>query len=120
MRARRLLFAAVFLPWVLAACDGPKPIDPHRQIGPNPFLPDIHQYLLPPMKVAKPIGAISPEEGAKTIIYLASSPEVARTSGEYFSKCAPAVPSAEARNDQDAKKLWNVSAEIAADVSVKD
>ena len=29
------------------------------------------------LKVAKPIGAISPEEGAKTIIYLASSPDVA-------------------------------------------
>ena len=29
------------------------------------------------LTVAKPIGAISPEEGAKTIIYLASSPEVA-------------------------------------------
>ena len=71
------------------------------------------------MRVAKPIGAISPEEGAKTIIYLASSPEVARISGEYFTKCAPAAPSAEARNDQDARKLWNVSAEIAGDVLVK-
>ena len=71
------------------------------------------------VRVAKPIGGISPEEGAKTIIYLASSPEVARTSGEYFVKCASAAPSAEARNDQDARKLWNVSAEIAADVLVK-
>ncbi|HVY35649.1 MAG TPA: sorbosone dehydrogenase family protein [Caulobacteraceae bacterium] len=39
----------------LAAC-GPNPIDPKRQIGPNPYLPDIHQYLLPPMKVAKIVG----------------------------------------------------------------
>jgi hypothetical protein len=71
------------------------------------------------VRVAKPIGAISPEEGAKTIIYLASSPEVARTSGEYFVKCASTAPSAEARNDQDARKLWAVSAEIAGDVLVK-
>jgi NAD(P)-dependent dehydrogenase (short-subunit alcohol dehydrogenase family) len=71
------------------------------------------------VRLAKPIGGISPEEGAKTIIYLASSPEVARTSGEYFTKCAPAAPSAEARNDQDARKLWNVSAEIAGDLLVK-
>ena len=65
------------------------------------------------VRVAKPIGGISPEEGAKTIIYLASSPEVARTSGEYFTKCAAATPSPEARNDNDAKRLWDVSTELA-------
>jgi glucose/arabinose dehydrogenase len=36
----------------LAAC-GPAPIDPQRQIGTNPYLPEIHQYLMPPMHVAK-------------------------------------------------------------------
>jgi glucose/arabinose dehydrogenase len=41
----------------LAACSpAPAPIDPHRQIGPNPFLPPIHQYLLPPMRVPRIIG----------------------------------------------------------------
>ena len=35
----------------IAAC-GPAPIDPQRQIGAHPYLPDIHQYLLPPMHVA--------------------------------------------------------------------
>ncbi len=35
---------------------GPEPIDPHRQIGANPYLPPIHQYLVPPMHVAKNIG----------------------------------------------------------------
>ena len=39
----------------LAAC-GPSPIDPNSQVGPNPILPAIHQYLLPPMKLAKVIG----------------------------------------------------------------
>jgi NAD(P)-dependent dehydrogenase (short-subunit alcohol dehydrogenase family) len=68
------------------------------------------------VRVAKPIGGISPEEGAKTIIYLASSPEVARTSGEYFTKCAAATPSAEARNDNDAKRLWDVSTELVRGV----
>jgi hypothetical protein len=34
----------------IAAC-GPSPIDHRRQIGPHPYLPDIHQYLLPPMHV---------------------------------------------------------------------
>ena len=36
------------------------------------------------LKVAKPIGAISPEEGAKTIIYLASSPDVADVTRRIF------------------------------------
>src|SRR5690242_16410822 len=33
--------------------------------------------------------AISPEKGAETIVYLASSPAVAATSGGYFYKCRP-------------------------------
>ena len=65
------------------------------------------------LKVAKPIGAISPEEGARTILYLASSPEVAAVSGEYFYECKPAQPTAEARNDGDAKRLWEISQQIA-------
>ena len=65
------------------------------------------------LKVAKPIGAISPEEGARTIIYLASSPDVADVTGAYFYECKPATPTAEARNDEDARKLWDISASTA-------
>ena len=65
------------------------------------------------LKVAKPIGAISPEEGAKTIIYLASSPDVAGISGQYFYECKPATPTAEARKDDDARRLWEISEQIA-------
>lgn len=63
--------------------------------------------------VAKPVGAISPEEGAKTIIYLASSPEVADTTGEYFYKCRLETPTKEAQNDADAARLWEMSQKIA-------
>ncbi|HWD29406.1 MAG TPA: sorbosone dehydrogenase family protein [Rhizomicrobium sp.] len=49
MKRAALLLGAASL--ALAAC-GPKPIDPKRQIGPNPYLPPIHQYLLPPMHLA--------------------------------------------------------------------
>jgi NAD(P)-dependent dehydrogenase (short-subunit alcohol dehydrogenase family) len=65
------------------------------------------------LKVAKPIGAISPEEGARAIIYLASSPEVAGVTGEYFYECKPTTPTAEARNDDDARRLWEISEQIA-------
>jgi NAD(P)-dependent dehydrogenase (short-subunit alcohol dehydrogenase family) len=65
------------------------------------------------LKVAKPLGAISPEQGAQTIIHLASSPEVAGVTGEYFYKSRITTPTAEARNDADAKRLWDISAGIA-------
>ncbi len=61
----------------------------------------------------KPVSAISPEEGAKTIIYLASSPDVANVSGEYFYKCKVERPTKEARTDADAKHLWEISERIA-------
>ena len=65
------------------------------------------------LKVVKPIGAISPEEGARTIIYLASSQDVAGVTGGYFFECKPSTPTAEARNDADARRLWGVSQQIA-------
>jgi hypothetical protein len=50
----RILFCGTALA-ALAAC-GPKPLDPGHQVGANPYLPPLHQYLLPPMKIAKPVG----------------------------------------------------------------
>jgi retinol dehydrogenase 12 len=57
--------------------------------------------------------AISPEKGAETIVYLASSPDVANVGGEYFYQCRPATPTAEARDDAAAQRLWMESARIA-------
>ena len=57
-------------------------------------------------RVAK-LGAITPEKGAETIIYLASSPDVASTTGQYFYKCKPSTPTKEAQDDAAAKRLWD-------------
>ena len=65
------------------------------------------------VKIAKPIGAISPEDGAKTIVYLASSPEVEGKSGGYYYKNKLATPTRDAQNDADAKRLWDVSAQLS-------
>jgi NAD(P)-dependent dehydrogenase (short-subunit alcohol dehydrogenase family) len=65
------------------------------------------------VKIAKPIGAISSEEGAKTIVYLASSPDVEGKSGGYYYKNKLATPTKEAQNDEDAMRLWNVSAQLS-------
>ena len=56
---------------------------------------------------------ISPEQGAKTIIHLASSSDVATISGEYFYKCKVAEPTLAAQDDAAAKRLWDVSATLA-------
>lgn len=65
------------------------------------------------LSVAKPIGAIAPEEGARTMIYLAASPEVEGVTGEYFYESKIATPTAEARNDADARRLWEISESIS-------
>ena len=56
--------------------------------------------------------AISPQKGADTIVHLASSPEAAGSSGGYFYKCLPATPTAEARDDAAAARLWVESVRI--------
>ncbi|MEN9934728.1 MAG: hypothetical protein RLZZ387_1307 [Chloroflexota bacterium] len=53
--------------------------------------------------------AISPEEGAKTTIYLASSPEVEGVSGKYFDKCRAVEPAAAAKDVAAAARLWELS-----------
>jgi len=57
--------------------------------------------------------ALTPEQGARTMVYLAGSPDVTETSGGYFVKCEPATPTREAQNDADAKRLWDISAELS-------
>ena len=56
---------------------------------------------------------LSPEKGADTIVYLASSPEVANTTGEYFVERKIAEPSPAARDDAAAKTLWEASEALA-------
>jgi len=48
-------------------------------------------------------------KGAKTSVYLASSPEALATNGQYFDKQKAVQPSALANDTALAKKLWEVS-----------
>lgn len=61
--------------------------------------------------------AIRPEEGAKTSVYLASSPEVAGITGRYFVEQRTAEPSAAARDRDAALRLWRVSEELTRPVA---
>jgi len=57
---------------------------------------------------------ISPENGARTSIYLASSNEVEGVTGSYYEK-SRAVRSADASYDEDAAaRLWEISADMTA------
>jgi retinol dehydrogenase-12 len=63
------------------------------------------------MQLARLI-AISPEEGAQTSIYLASSPEVKGVSGKYFVKCQPARSDPASYDEDTARRLWDISAKM--------
>jgi NAD(P)-dependent dehydrogenase (short-subunit alcohol dehydrogenase family) len=56
--------------------------------------------------------AQSPERGARTSIYLCTSPEVAEVSGGYFAKCRPHRPAAAFTDSAAADRLWKVSEEL--------
>jgi hypothetical protein len=55
---------------------------------------------------------LSPEEGARRIVYLASSPEVAETTGLYFEKDRVRKPARLAEDDALASRLWSESARL--------
>ena len=65
------------------------------------------------VRVAKLVAAISPEKGAETLVYLASSPEVATITGGYFYKCKLAQPTREAQDDTAARRLWSETERLA-------
>ncbi|GHO89235.1 SDR family oxidoreductase [Dictyobacter formicarum] len=55
---------------------------------------------------------LTPEKGAQTSIYLATSPDVANVTGKYFEK-SKATPSSKASYDeQAAKKLWQITEQL--------
>jgi NAD(P)-dependent dehydrogenase (short-subunit alcohol dehydrogenase family) len=58
--------------------------------------------------IARPF-MLSPERGADTIVYLASSPDVAAKTGGYYVKRQLREPSAAARDDGLARGLWEIS-----------
>lgn len=64
------------------------------------------------IRLAK-IFAISPRKGAETLVYLASSPDVAGASGGYYYKCRPTTPTREAQDDHAAQRLWMETVKLA-------
>jgi retinol dehydrogenase 12 len=61
--------------------------------------------------IARPF-FMSPAQGARTTIHVASSSDAERHTGEYWVKRKTATPSREAQDDEAAHKLWDVSAKL--------
>jgi hypothetical protein len=64
------------------------------------------------MGVVIPLIARSPEKGAETSIYLATSPEVQSITGKYFVDCKVTQPAPQASDKTVARRLWDVSTEM--------
>jgi NAD(P)-dependent dehydrogenase (short-subunit alcohol dehydrogenase family) len=61
--------------------------------------------------LARPF-TLTPARGAETSIHLAAAPELDGVSGRYFSKKREAKLSAAARDEEAARRLWDVSARL--------
>lgn len=74
---------------------------------------DTHGFLPWGLKVIKPV-VLTPEQGARTSVYLATSPEVAGITGRYFVRSRSRTPSSAARHEGAARRLWAVSEQLVA------
>jgi NAD(P)-dependent dehydrogenase (short-subunit alcohol dehydrogenase family) len=74
---------------------------------------DARGFLSLGLKIARPF-FLSPAKGARTSVYLASSPEVDGVSGQYFVKCKSRTPRKWARDPEAARDLWQVSEKLVS------
>jgi hypothetical protein len=59
---------------------------------------------------------LSPREGARTSVYLATSPEVEGVSGKYFVRCRERRSSRASYDEKTAVRLWNESERLITDI----
>ena len=72
------------------------------------------------MGIFKPMLLFSlktPFHGAQTTLYCCLEDKIEHESGNYYSSCAKVEPSRDAQNEEDAKKLWDISETL---VSLKE
>ena len=65
-------------------------------------------FLASVIKLAQPL-MLSPEQGADTLVWLCTSPEVEGKSGDYYAKRKLKKPTAAGQDDAVAAKLWTVT-----------
>jgi len=65
------------------------------------------------IRLTQSLGGMTPEEGARTSVYLASSPEVDGVTGKYFVDCQLRRSSPASYDPGLAERLWEVSESMA-------
>ena len=76
------------------------------------LLPDpIPRWQVPFLQAAS-VFLKSPEQGAQTSIYLATSPEVEGINSKYYSDCKPKSSSRASYDADVARRLWEISQDI--------
>ncbi len=60
--------------------------------------------------------AVAPEEGARTIVYLATSDDVEGVTGKYFKDCRPASSSLISHDAVISARLWNISLRLSGEL----
>jgi NAD(P)-dependent dehydrogenase (short-subunit alcohol dehydrogenase family) len=81
-------------------------LEPAPGIVRSHFFENVGGWVRVIVSILQPIASVTPAEGAKTSIYLASSAEVEGISGQYFAKCRVAKAAAAAEDDFAAEQLW--------------
>jgi NAD(P)-dependent dehydrogenase (short-subunit alcohol dehydrogenase family) len=61
---------------------------------------------------------VSPAVGARTSVHLATSPDAGVSNGGYWARCKPRSPSRAARDDDAARRLWDVSQQLLNEAGV--
>lgn len=64
------------------------------------------------LSLVQRVGAISPEQGAETTLYLATSPEVEGITGKYFDQKKAVESSKISQDEETARRLWEISLEL--------
>jgi NAD(P)-dependent dehydrogenase (short-subunit alcohol dehydrogenase family) len=64
------------------------------------------------IKIARPF-LLSPEKGAETPLYLATSPDVAGVTGKFFAKKSERKSSKESYDRDEARRLWDISMKLS-------
>ncbi len=78
-------------------------------LHPGVVATDVWREVPAPLRWLVKRWMISPEEGAATTLYCATSPDCASETGLYYDKCRAKSPSAMARDAQLAADLWQRS-----------
>ncbi|MEK6301882.1 MAG: SDR family oxidoreductase [Acidobacteriota bacterium] len=81
-------------------------------LHPGTIATGLFRNLPKPIEALIKLVTFSPDKGAETSVYLASSPAVEGVTGQYFAKKRERQTSSASRNEESARRLWEVSEQM--------